>query len=144
MYIAMALAAGAGIAFQAVINSRLRIVLNSALWAALVQVLIGLIMLTVIVGIVRDPVPGGGAISRAPWWVWTGGLFGSFFVLTAIVATVPLGAAMTLALVVVGQAIAGLVIDHYGWFGLEVQRMSPVRLLGALLLVVGVVLMRLR
>jgi transporter family-2 protein len=144
MYIAMALAAGAGLAFQAVINSRLRMVLGSALWAAFVQVLVGLVFLAVVVTIARDPAPGGGAIARAPWWAWTGGILGSFFVLTAIVATVPLGAALTMALVVVGQTLAALIIDHYGWFGLEVQRLSPLRLLGALLLVSGVALMRLR
>ena len=143
MYIALAIAAGAGLAFQAVINSRLRTVLDSALWAATVQVLVGLVMLAAVVAIAREPMPGG-SISRVPWWAWTGGLLGSFYVLTAIVTTVPLGAALTVAAIVVGQTLAALVIDHYGWFGLEVQRLSPVRLLGALMLVGGVVLMRVR
>ena len=140
----MAIAAGAGLAFQAVINSRLRSVLDSALWAATVQVLVGLVMLAAVVALAREPMPGGGSLARVPWWAWTGGLLGSFYVLTAIVTTVPLGAALTVASIVVGQTLAALVIDHYGWFGLEVQRLSPVRLLGALMLVCGVILMRVR
>src|SRR5262245_52807776 len=71
MYIALAVAAGIGLAFQAVINSRLRMLLDSALWASLIQVLVGLLLLAVLVAIAREPVPSGAGITRAPWWVWT-------------------------------------------------------------------------
>jgi transporter family-2 protein len=109
-----------------------------------VQVLVGLVMLAAVVAVARVPVPGAGAVARVPWWAWTGGLLGSFYVLTAIVTTAPLGAALTVGSIVVGQTLAALVIDHYGWFGLEVQRLSPLRLLGAAMLVGGLALMRAR
>ena len=83
-------------------------------------------------------------MSRVPWWVWTGGLLGTVYVLVSIVATAPLGAALMMASVVVGQTAASLVIDHFGWLGVDVHRLSPGRLVGAILLVVGVMLIRLR
>jgi transporter family-2 protein len=43
---------------------------------------------------------------------------------------------------VVGQLLAGVLIDHYGWFGMPVQPVTFGRLLGALFLVAGVVLIR--
>ncbi len=144
MYIALAVAAGAGLAFQAVINSRLRTVLDSALWAALVQIAVGLLMMVAVVTVARTGVPSGAGLSRAPWWVWTGGLLGALYVLTVIVATPPLGAALALASVVVGQTVTALLIDHYGWLGVPVQPATPARLAGAALLMAGIVLLRLR
>jgi transporter family-2 protein len=71
-------------------------------------------------------------------------VLGSFFVLTAILATPPLGAALMLASLVVGQTITALVIDHYGWFGVQVHPLSPMRIAGAALLIGGVMLLRAR
>jgi transporter family-2 protein len=144
MYILLAVAAGAGLAFQAVINARLRTVLDSAVWASLVQVFVGLVLLVVLVALAREPIPGGPALTRAPWWVWTGGLLGALYVMTVILATEPLGAALMLAAVVVGQTGTALLIDHYGWFGTNVQPLTPLRVTGGLLLVAGVMLIRLR
>ena len=144
MYIALAVAAGIGLAFQAVINSRLRMLLDSALWAAFVQVLVGLLVLAVMVAIAREPVPSGAGITRAPWWIWTGGMLGALYVATVIVATPPLGASLMFASVVVGQTLTALLIDHFGWFGVMAQPLSPVRLAGAALLVGGVLLIRVR
>ena len=144
MYIALAVAAGIGLAFQAVINSRLRMLLDSALWAAFIQVLVGLLVLAVIVAIAREPVPSGAGIPRAPWWIWTGGMLGALYVATVIVATPPLGASLMFASVVVGQTLTALLIDHFGWFGVTAQPLSPVRLAGAALLVGGVLLIRVR
>jgi transporter family-2 protein len=144
MYIALAVAAGIGLAFQAVINSRLRMLLDSALWAAFVQVLVGLLVLAVMVAIAREPVPSGAGITRAPWWIWTGGMLGALYVATVIVATPPLGASLMFASVVVGQTLTALLIDHFGWFGVTAQPLSPVRLAGAALLVGGVLLIRVR
>jgi transporter family-2 protein len=144
MYIALAVAAGIGLAFQAVINTRLRLVLDSALWAALSQVLVGLLLLAALVGVAREPAPSIAGVTRAPWWVWTGGLLGALYVAIVIVATPPLGASLMFASVVVGQTLTALLIDHFGWFGVTVQPLSPVRLAGAALLVAGVALIRLR
>lgn len=144
MYIFVAVAAGAGIAFQAVINARLRVVVQSPVWAALIQTFVGLALLATIALIAREgPLNVSGA-SRAPWWVWTGGLLGATYVVASIVATAPLGAAVMFAAVIVGQVITSLLIDHYGLMGVAVQPLTPVRAAGAGLLLAGLVLIRLR
>ena len=55
-----------------------------------------------------------------------------------------LGVATLFAAVIVGQLAAGLVIDHFGWFNVPVHKVSPERLLGAVLLVGGMALIRWR
>jgi transporter family-2 protein len=76
--------------------------------------------------------------------VWTGGLLGATYVTAVIVTTAPLGAALMAMSVIAGQIVMALLIDHFGWLGVEVQRLSPTRLLGAALLVGGLLLIRLR
>ena len=123
-------------------NARLRFVLGAPVWAAVTQFLVGLTLLGAIALAARQPLPPPGAMSRVPWWMWTGGFFGATFILMSVIVTPRLGAALMLASTIVGQLGAALVIDHYGWFGANVIAISPTRLLGAGFLATGVVLIR--
>jgi bacterial/archaeal transporter family-2 protein len=84
-----------------------------------------------------------GRADDAPWWVWTGGLLGAFYVLGSIVTAPKLGAATLVALILAGQAIASLAVDHFGWVGFEEQPITALRIVGVLLLAGGVALVRL-
>jgi len=64
------------------------------------------------------------------------------FILMAVIVTPKLGAALMLASSIVGQLGAALVIDHYGLFGATVIPVSGTRILGVVLLALGVILMR--
>jgi bacterial/archaeal transporter family-2 protein len=75
--------------------------------------------------------------------VWTGGLLGAFYVLGSIVTAPKLGAATLVAVILAGQAIASLLVDHFGWVGFEEQPISALRIAGVLLLAGGVALVRL-
>jgi transporter family-2 protein len=78
-----------------------------------------------------------------PWWIWVGGLLGAFYVLGSIVTAPKLGAATLVALILAGQAIASLLVDHFGWVGFEPHPITGVRVVGVLLLAGGVALVRL-
>lgn len=78
----------------------------------------------------------------ATWVSWTGGLFGAIFIGIAVLMVPRLGAATTLALIVVGQLLASLAFDHFGVLGLPQHAVSPIRLAGAACLIAGVVLVR--
>nr|WP_281384613.1 DMT family transporter [Nitrospirillum iridis] len=54
-----------------------------------------------------------------------------------------LGAATVMSLIVVGQTLCSLALDHFGILGLPQYAANPARLLGAGLLVLGVMLVRL-
>lgn len=141
LYMVLAVISGAGLAIQVMVNAQLRAAAGSTLWAALLQFAVGLVALAAAVAVVRDPLPVA-VLQRSPWWIWTGGLLGGAYILLSIVLVPRLGAALLLASVVVGQLVASLLIDHHGWLGAPVQRVSTGRLAGAALLVAGIVLMR--
>jgi bacterial/archaeal transporter family-2 protein len=142
LLILFAVAAGAGVAGPAVINARLRFILGAPVWAATAQFIVGLLTLALFAALSRQSLPVTADIARAPWWMWTGGVFGATFILMAVVATPTLGAALMLASSIVGQLGAALVIDHYGMFGATVIAITPTRVLGVALLALGVILIR--
>ena len=55
---------------------------------------------------------------RCPWYAWSGGVFGGAFILLAILLLPSLGAATLIALVVAGQMLLTITLDHFGAFGL--------------------------
>ena len=80
-------------------------------------------------------------VLASPWWYWVGGGgMGVVVVLTITVVTPRIGAAATIALLIAGQLAMGVLIDRYGWFGVEQVPLSWPRLLGVVLLAIGALL----
>jgi bacterial/archaeal transporter family-2 protein len=137
--VALAVAAGIAAAFQAAANAGLsaRIGLGAALVVNTSIVLAGTILLYVMLGPRGGFFPGG-----VPWTLYVGGLCG--FVLLASLAFVfpKIGAAVAIALVVLGQGVAALAIDHYGLLGMPAEPVTLGRVAGLVLVGAGVVLLR--
>ena len=142
LYFLFAFVAGAVLPFQAGINAQLAHWIHSPVRAAFVSFLVGTIALFVLSVAVWRPLPAGDRLAGAPWWVWIGGLLGAFYVAGAVVTAPRLGAATLIALVVAGQALASVVVDHFGMVGFEKHHASPGRIAGMALVVAGVTLVR--
>ncbi|MEH3118263.1 MAG: DMT family transporter [Methylorubrum populi] len=135
-------AALAGTAFvvQQAINAGLKGALGSGLWAGFVNFAVGGLAIGLLALALREPLPSLDAAARAPWYAWTGGLLGALYVVGTIFLIPRLGAAAVVALLIVGQMLMSLALDHFGGLGVPVHEASLPRLGGALLLIVGVVL----
>jgi transporter family-2 protein len=142
VYLAVAVTAGLMIPFQAGINAQLAQLVGSPIRAAFVSFLVGTLALLVLSAIVLKPLPSSSRLAGAPWWLWTGGFFGAFYVAGNILSAPKLGAATLIAAIVAGQALASLVIDQYGWVGFREHHVTPGRLAGMALVLVGVGLVR--
>ncbi len=138
----VALAAGIAAPTQFAINTQLREVVGGPVLAAALSFLVGTVALFATTALVRRSVPELAPIAGAPWWMWTGGLLGAFFVCASIVLTPRLGAATTVGLFLTGQVIGSIAIDHFGLLGVQVQPASLARIGGALLIVVGVAIVQ--
>jgi bacterial/archaeal transporter family-2 protein len=133
-----ALVAGVAAPTQFAINSQLRQVVGGPVLAAAISFLVGTVVLFAATAIISRSVPDLGPTISAPWWMYLGGLLGAFYVCASIILTPRLGVATTIGLFLAGQVIASMVIDHFGLFGTPVQEASIPRILGALLIIVGV------
>lgn len=138
----LGITAGVSFVLQSAVNSQLRGILGSASWASFFSYLGGTITFLVVLTVLREPFFPFGKVSHQPWWVWTGGIFGAVYVVALILLLPRLGAGTAVALIVAGQMLASLIIDHYGYFGLQVHSVSLTRLCGSALLILGVALIR--
>jgi transporter family-2 protein len=138
----LGLAAGAVLPVQAGVNAAIREHLGRPEWATFVNFAVGSVALAGWLFLQRSPVPTLAQAARAPWWSWTGGLLGAFYVTVIILLTPRLGVAATLALAIAGQLGAALALDHFGLLGLAVRPFGPTKALGAALLAAGVFLVR--
>jgi transporter family-2 protein len=138
------LAAGCGACFalQASANSKFRLNLGAewpfALWAAFISICGTFVMAVCAMLVLRPQVPSTEALRAAPWWNWIGGPFGAVIVLAGASLVSQLGAALFIALVVAGQLLTSLLLDHFALMGLPEQPITPGRVLGAALVVLGV------
>jgi transporter family-2 protein len=141
-YLLFAFVAGAVLPFQAGINAELAGWVNSPMRAAFVSFVVGALVLLVVAALVFKPLPSWTRLGDAPWWVWIGGALGAFYVAGSIVSAPRLGAATLIALIVAGQSLASLLVDHFGWVGFAENPISPGRIGGMVLIAAGVVLVR--
>lgn len=138
----LALLAGTCIPTQAGINTRLSLWTRSPILAAAVSFLVGTIVLVGYVLTSRLPVPDWRSAAGQPWWLWSGGALGAFFVAITIYVAPRLGATSMLAWILVGQMLAALALDHCGVLGYPLHPLSLGRIVGVLLLVAGAFLVR--
>lgn len=136
IYILFGLVAGMTMPVQAGVNLRLRESLGDPVFAAFVSFAVGAVVLG-IYGFSFRPVPTMGMAATAPWWSWTGGALGAFFVFVIIVLAGKIGATSTMAWLLAGQFLAALVLDHYGLVGYTVHHASWPRVAGVMFLIVG-------
>jgi transporter family-2 protein len=130
--------AGALVAMQAPINGKLGSRMGT-LQAASLSFAVGLVLLLALV-IVAGNVSQLGEARHLPWWYFLGGALGAVYVSTVLASVDRLGAGGVTAATIAGQLSFSLVIDHYGWLGVDRQPINAARAAGVVLLAVGVVL----
>ena len=138
----LAVFVGCMLPIQAGVNAELRASLGSPIATALVSFGVGAAGLLGAVLWLRIPVPLGDAWAQTAWWQWTGGLLGAIYISVAVVLAPRLGAGTLIAATVGGQMVASLVLDHFGLVGFPEHPISGLRVLGAALVVLGVVLIQ--
>lgn len=137
-----AVLAGAMLPLQAVFNARLGQSLGSVFWAAGFSAALSSLLLCIAALVSTGSVPRPGDLASLPSWAWIGGVCGVVTLAGVTVAAPRLGAGGTVALVVAGQVMFSLVLDHFGFFGLVPQPLTLQRTLAASLLLSGALLVR--
>lgn len=135
----LAAAAGAATSLQSAANAGLaaRTGLPAALVLNAVVVLLAALAFQLARGAQGTFFPAG-----TPWFLYVGGACGFFIIFSLASAFPRIGAALAIALVVLGQAAAALAIDHFGWLGMPAQPITLVRVAGLVLVLTGAALIR--
>jgi transporter family-2 protein len=138
----LALLTGVAMSTQAAVNTKLSTYVESPVLAAFISFAVGTIVLFVCVLVTGAPLGNLAGAKDAPLAAWMGGVLGVFFVLVMIFSVPRIGVALAFSLAIGGQMLAALLIDHFGLFGVTERSISWPRVLGALLVMAGVIIIR--
>ena len=139
--IVLIILAGGATALQAPTNARLMTAVGSPVNAAFVSFAVGTAVLG-LMAVLFQTRPDMVAARSLPWYAWIGGLYGVVFVIAATWGVPRLGVALTITLMVAGQLLISLILDHFGAFGVPQQPINLGRLAGVALVIGGVLMVR--
>jgi bacterial/archaeal transporter family-2 protein len=140
----IALLAGGLIALQAPINAEAAGRLGNPLAAATLSFCVGTAGLLALSLLLARQSTQLSALSTLPLYVLIGGgLLGAMYVTVNLILAPRIGVAAIMALGIAGQLIAALLLDRFGAFGLAERGLTAGRVGGALLVMVGALMVRL-
>ena len=141
-FIFLAVLAGMAMPTQAVVNSKLAASVNSPVLAAFISFAVGTLALFFYILLTGVPLSNLASSKNAPLVAWIGGFLGAFFVAVMVTIVPHIGVALSFSLAIAGQMFITLLIDHFGWLGVSEKPINLMRVLGAALITIGVVLIR--
>jgi transporter family-2 protein len=134
----IAFAAGLLLTVQVGLNATLGRAVGSIRFAVLMNFSVGLVGIFIYIIVSAEAWPTRAGLASVPLWAWFGGLLGAFYVAVATLVGPRIGAAALLALTVLGQLAASMLVDQFGWLGFAPTPITATRIAGALLLLGGV------
>ena len=137
----LSIAVGAVVPVQSGSNATLARHIGHPLYAAFTNTFVATLVLLVAVLVMRLPAPTlRTAVAGAPWWAWMGGLYGATLVFSALTLAPRVGATAFVSATIFGTMAMSLVVDHFGLLAFRQQAVTGTRLVGAVLVVVGMIL----
>ncbi|HMQ69458.1 MAG TPA: DMT family transporter [Ignavibacteria bacterium] len=140
-WIILAFFSGAFLPIQAALNTKLSKAGNSPVHASMLSFIIGTAALILYIYISRQQVSWEG-LKTAPYYAWIGGILGAFYVTVIILAFPKLGPGVTFSLVVAGQLIFSVLLEHFNILDTPQHPVSLLRITGIVLIIAGVILVR--
>ena len=138
VYFALALITGALIPVQAATNSVFSKSIGNASMAGLMVFVVGLIGMIIFNLVSRTALPTSQQLSAAPLYSYLGGIIVATYVVMITLLVPRIGVGPAIALIVTGQIICAVAIDHFGLFNVAVRPADASRLIGVLLMIGGI------
>jgi bacterial/archaeal transporter family-2 protein len=142
LFIFLALFAGAMIPFQSAMNAQLSKSLQSPYYSALTVFVIATIAIGIYILVSQFAMPTTTQLSSAPKWSFLGGVLGCIYILLIVICAPKLGIGNVTVMVLLGQIIAAMMIDHFGLLNAVVHKINWQRAVGLLLMIAGVYLVK--
>jgi bacterial/archaeal transporter family-2 protein len=111
-------------------------------WMLIASFGIGLLASILWVAVSQPAVPSLQAIAATPIWSWSAGLIAVVFVAAVSLAAPRVGPVMLVLLLIVGQMMAALTLEHFGLAGYAQRPIDWHKLAGFGVIIAGVALMR--
>lgn len=141
LWIILAFLSGCFLPIQAGLNAKLGKAGASPVYASLISFIIGVAALALYVILTRETFSWAG-LKTAPVYAWVGGVPGAFYVTVIILSFPKLGPGLTFGLVVAGQMFISIFLEHFNILVAKPHPITYMRIIGVLLVIVGVIIIR--
>ena len=141
-YLALALMAGVLIPMQTSFNAQLDRFGRHPITTTVIVFLVGVIACLIGLLISRPDMPQLSTANSVPTWAWFGGALAVIYVGLLVMVLPKIGVGLTTTLVLLGQMIAAMTLDHYGMLGNPQHLFGWGRLLGLICMTGGVILIK--
>jgi len=142
LFLIIALCAGGLVPIQGALNAHLGKSLNHPLQATFISFFGAVVVLVFLLIVLSPALPSIADLKSTPALYYTGGIYGVIFVTAILMLTPRIGIANTVVAAIVGQLIVSVILDHFGFFGLQRIPLSGLRLAGCVGLVVSLYLIQ--
>lgn len=131
-------------AAQSAINAHVGVVMGNPMKATTLSSVeaIPWVLLMLAATVRRTPIRLSGLRGAKPW-MFLGGCFGGAYILSNAWLTPKIGASPSVISLLIGSTLGSAIIDHFGFFRAEKHPVTPTKLLGILLILMGAMLIRL-
>lgn len=143
LFMVAALAIGALVPVQLAFNSQLGGITRNAFTASIIVFLIGTLILTFILALTRPSLPTIQDLTNAPKTVWLGGVIATIYIIAIVIVTPRLGVGLTTGLILGGQILMALILDHFGAFGNPQHSLTLGRVVGLGMMIGGITAIKL-
>jgi bacterial/archaeal transporter family-2 protein len=133
---------GALLPLQGGLNARFGKSIDSPVYASLFSFLVGAITVAIYLQFTKETVTWAGLKSASLSYWLGGGVTGAIFITGTMLAIPRIGMALTFGLVVAGQMVVAVLLDHFDVLVAEQHSMNIWRLAGIALIIIGVVVVR--
>ena len=137
----MAFFSGLILPVQAALNTRLAKAVESPVYSSLISFMIGSLTLSVFIATTGQSLNTMN-VKSAPSHIWAGGVLGACYVTIIIYAFPRIGPAFTFGLIVAGQMISSLLLDHFNILVAAQHSINIWRIIGIVMIIAGVVMVR--
>lgn len=142
VFLTLAFATGLMIPFQLAFNAQLGIAVKSPLTGAFFVFAVGLVASVLVILFSRAPLPNLAMVGKIPPTAWIGGIIATLYIVAVVFLVPRIGVGMTAVLVVAGQLVGALILDHFGAFGAPQSPISLLKGIGLILIVSGAALIK--
>lgn len=130
---------GCFMACQTAANANLGLVLESRIYAAIVNFIVGLIILITVnvILLLMKKNNGNNLEGKTPKWILCGGMIGAWYCIANIISAQVVGTGMCVIVVLTGLMAGGLLVDQFGLFRSKQRPVRVVEILGVAVMIAG-------
>ncbi|WKD51090.1 DMT family transporter [Microbulbifer spongiae] len=139
LYPSIMLVAGVGIPVMATLNGGLGVKLGSSTLATIIMFFVAL-LISAIYLLKTEGLPTELFQEETPWYFYLGGILVAFYALSITWVSPRYGVGNAVSFVLLGQLLAMCIIDHFGFFGAQQSSLDTKRLIGLVMMTIGVFL----